>query len=390
MSIASLITRGIGPDSSIAAAVLRGFTPNPVSGSLLPLRGFGTNSTIAGILLRGFSTSAAPTQQQVVCTGTSWTGDSLQESVSPAVEAGDIFYADFFTTPGNYPVTVNGDGTVVVDAQGDKNRQYFMANIYDTSASALYGAFRVYINNGVPQVVNPVSNIRVLVNNPIFPVDFTPPDPTAKRFIADPNSDPISSSVQSGALQAGLTLSNNVLSGQPTASGDQMPVLRFVDPVGDYVDVPLAISVDPGAIMPSVIGSSLAAAQATIIGAGFSVFSQVDQQPDSATAGTVIAQSPAAGLRVFTDAQSTLTIASALPVIGGGPTGSFAAEDGPVEYYPIELAEQLRWLKNYATLRADAITEAATNGLWARRATVNNKLLIAIAQVPGHPKPVIP
>lgn len=390
MSIAALITRGVGPDSSIAAAVLRGFSTAPVNGSLLPLRGFGPGSSVSGILLRGFLPvpDVPATQQQAVCTSTSWTGDSLQEDCSPAVAVGDIFYTDFVTTPGGYPIQINGNGTVEIDARGDQTRQSFMANIYDTSLTAFYGAFRVYINNAIPQLLRQPDSIRVLINSPIPVIDFIPTDLSVDRYIVDANDDVVTSSVVDGSLQTGITLTNNKLSGTPTVASDNIVVLRFIDPATDFVDVPLDILVDAGATVPDVLGDTLASATNTIESASLTVFSQINYVDSVETPGTVIMQSLDPGIVTFTDTPIALTIAQA-PIVEPPPDegtgGTQAVEDGPIEFYPIELAEKLSWLKNYAQLRENAVAEADLTGGWARWSTLH-KLRVDVTAVPGYPR----
>lgn len=307
MTIASLITRGIGPDSSITAAVLRGFSTFQPMGNLLPVRGFGPASTIGGVLLRGF-TQIAATQQQVVCTTTSYTGLSLQDSQSPAVAVGDTFYADFVTTPGGYKVTVAGDGTVTVDGHFDGSRQTFNANIFSVSMGAFYGAFKVVVNNHGPQVNLQPADIKTLTGYPIS-LNFTPIDPNAPKYMLDQDGDPMTSSLLSGSLPSGMSFAGNVLSGTPLSAVNNPITLQFADAYGVTKNLTMNLLSDTGQTVPKMVGLTSDAANAALKALGLTldngsslIFS------NSAAAGIVISQSVDSGSVVFSGSSIVLTV----------------------------------------------------------------------------------
>lgn len=306
MSIAALVCRGIGPAGTPNALILGGLSPNPVAtGTGLVMGGLG--GTPSSLLLRGFI-STPPTQQQVVCTTTSWTGFSLQENQSPAVAVGDTFYLDFITTPSGYPASVDGAGNIAIDAHADLSRQYLNADIFSVSLARLYGAFRVYFNNHAPQLVTQPPNIKTLVNSAVS-LNFTTSDPNAVRYVIDQDGDPITSNIVTGALPAGLVLSGNTISGTPSAALTNDVTVRFSDALGATTDVTLNVLSDAGKVVPTAQGLGLNAAIAAVNAVGLAIDPVVNFQLSNVIpANTVISQSPAPGAVVFSDAQVTLFV----------------------------------------------------------------------------------
>lgn len=305
MTIASYLTRGIGPDGTPAGIILRGFTTSPTAG-LLVTRGFGTGATIAGTILRGF-TPVSSTQSATICTTTSWTGYSLQENQTPTTQVGDTFYADYVTTPGGYNVNVAGDGTVTIDTHGDTTRQQFQADIFSVSLGANIGAFTVYINNHAPQLNVQPADVRVLVNNAMTGINFTPTDPLAVAYVIDQDNDPITGQQISGSLPVGVTFAGNILAGTPTAAISNDVSFRFSDPVGEYCNVTINYLADIGTTVPNVVGlTSVEAANALtaatlLVGSGSS-----STYSATVPVGNIISQGTAAGSRTFTGSEVNL------------------------------------------------------------------------------------
>lgn len=74
----------------------------------------------------------------------------------------------------------------------------------------------------------------------------------------------------------------------------------------------------------------------------------------------------------------------------GEPTAP-AVDIGTPSFFPIELAEKLPWLDSDSCpdLTSNAVTEAATNGVWARRGALN-QLRVNPMAVPGCARPAVP
>lgn len=275
----------------------------------------GLGGSISEYLLDGLAPSGALTQSVTVCTTTSWTGYSLQENQTPAVSVGDSFYADLYTTPGHYAVTVAGDGTVTVDALGDTTRQRFNADIFSVALGAFYGSFTVYINNHGPQINVQPSDVAVLTNNAMSAINFTPTDPLAVNYVIDLDNDPITGAQISGGLPVGVTFAGNILSGTPTSAVSNNVTFRFTDTVGAYVDCTINYLSDVGAIVPNIVGRTAAEAAADLASVGLSVaLTSTSAYSPTVPAGNIISQGTAAGSRVFSGSQVN-TIVS----LGAGP-----------------------------------------------------------------------
>lgn len=300
MTVASVICEGFGPGASLSGVVLEGYSIGAPAAVAVGLITEGLGLGPSEMLIReGFSSfTGVPdppvtNKQYTNCTLTNWSGDSLQENQTPAVVVGDIFVTDIKTTPGNYPVTVNGDGTVVINALGDTTRQSFQADIFDASLSTDYGAFTVYINNHAPVVSVQPPDISIFLGNAIPTIAFTaPPSP----YVTDQDGDPLTSVLLSGSLPTGVTLANNVLSGIATSIVSNPIVIQFSDPIGATANLTMNLTVGSNATVPNVVGLQLSVAQADITAAGLT--SSFVPQGSTAPFGQIISQSPAAGTNV--------------------------------------------------------------------------------------------
>lgn len=59
------------------------------------------------------------------------------------------------------------------------------------------------------------------------------------------------------------------------------------------------------------------------------------------------------------------------------------------KWMPYKVAKDLKWLRNYAALRTDALTEAAASAVWAKRSFFGI-LRIDVRNVPSYPRPASP
>lgn len=306
------ITDGFGGDQY--EFITGGLDSAPVSGFFITN---GLGGSAFEYLMDGLSPSGALTQSVTTCTTTSWTGYSLQENQSPPVAVGDTFYADLVTSPGGYAITVNGDGTIVVDVRGDTTRQRFQADIYDQSLGAFYGSFTVFINNHAPQLNVQPANLLVLTGDTIAALDFTPTDPAATDYVIDQDAELITGVQISGSLPTGLSFAGNVLSGTPTSVVDTSVTFRFSDPAGEYVDVSMGIKTDPGAIVPNIVGLTQAEADANVSSVGLFLDTTTTDYSPGVPAGNVMAQDLNPGSRVFLSSTINATIS-----LGPLPSGA--------------------------------------------------------------------
>ncbi len=188
--------------------------------------GLGSFGNIATILGEGLSAYTGLPQpppagyQYTTCTSTSFTGASLEQGSSPAVAVGDVFIAQTRTTPSNYLVQVNGNGTFQVFAGGNGSRQSFLYSVYRVASNTIDGPARIWVNEIAP-VWNSGINLPTSQYSPILVgTAITPINLASAGYAASPLGDALVFSLATGSLPPGLTLSSaGVLSGTPTAVG---------------------------------------------------------------------------------------------------------------------------------------------------------------------------
>ena len=291
--------------------VRAGYFPPPIPVCSLATFGFGAGSSIASCVTGNYSVVAglpitpAAGKQYVRVAGLPWTGRSILEGATPPVENGDMIVCDLLSSPDQYPITMNADGTFVVAVNGNTARQSFASDVSDLSAHALYGQFTTWVNNRIPVQVSGINYPPMVLALPITALDLA-------AFIQDPEGDAIVFSIAPGSdpIPPGLAFSAGVISGTPTQAVTASMIFRATDITGDYLDVPLQLKVQIQ--VPSIIGLSQSAA-ASALGAVGLTLGTVTYVVAGGAAGIVVAQSPDVGAIV--DAGSSVSVSASLGIV---------------------------------------------------------------------------
>jgi hypothetical protein len=237
MSYAGLATRGYGSDSTIALVVRDGFPQPPQLSATLTTFGYGQVGSGISVLVRQFYSLATlvpyppPAGKQYVdVAGLPWPAGafSILDGASPPVENGDIIICDLVTTPGGYPVTMNGDGTFQIATASSTSREIIYADVFDRSLLSYYGGYTNWVNNHIPQSVG-LSSAFLQIGVP-FSLDLV-------NYVSDFENDPLVYAVQSGPLPLGLNLSGSLISGIPLSVAGKDVTFRITDATGDYFDL---------------------------------------------------------------------------------------------------------------------------------------------------------
>jgi hypothetical protein len=232
-----------------------------------------------------------PGFQSQACTTTSWTGDSLQQSSSPAVTTADTFYVPLVDNFG-YAVSVNGAGNVTIAANSDPRRQALQYYILRGATNTLDGPANVWFNEVSAQWAQgvTVTATQGAANQSINLASVT--------YAQSPSGDTLVFALASGALPPGSSLSTaGGLVLAFTTDGTYTFTINATDITGTANASPTCtIVIQAGAstgTVPNLEGLTSAVAQTDITTAGFPVGSITGAPSTEALEGLVINQSPA-------------------------------------------------------------------------------------------------
>lgn len=300
MSIPNVILDGYGPQASIAAVILDGFSIGsaPAVAPTILTEGLGFGGRPSSLCHMGYSCYLGLPEPPITgkqyqdINSLTYQGLSLLLGDSSAV-LHDVFVVDQVTQTTNYPIVVNTDGTGYVSANGDLTRQKFTADIFDVSMQANLGAFVVEINDNPPVLLNPLPSQFNYPLGGTVNLDFVNGTP---QYVLDPDGDQLTMTQTGGALPPGLTIAGTSLLGNVTAAGTYNFQLTFADPVGSALVVPVTFYVYGTITMPDLTGDTQTAAAAQLVGLGL-VFAGVKGGAFSNTIpiGNVAGQSVPAG-----------------------------------------------------------------------------------------------
>lgn len=285
MSIATQTYRGFGGSGGVDARVRRGFAaytglPQP------PITGY-QYETYAG----------------------SGAGLWLGSGSSPAVVVGDVFIAQLVTSPNGFQVQINSDGTIDIFAGGNTSRQELLYAIYRVAGNVIdpptfpSSTGIVWINE-----VGPVWNSALILPNftsgPIVVGTAITVTLQSSLYAVSPEGDPLTFSIASGSLPAGLSILSGQIVGTPTNAVTTFFTLSATDITGTSMVSPQgSISVQalpppPVQGMMSFVGLEYFQALVALRDNGFLATTpnevNVSQGPLT-QAGYVIAQSPSPG-----------------------------------------------------------------------------------------------
>lgn len=154
----------------------------------------------------GFFSGYANQGQGILYAGS---GFSLQQGASPAVQIGDTILASARTVPGNYTVTQNNDGTLIIASGGDTSRQSGTYILFRRITGTFDGPVPFYINEAAPVWGTGISLPNQSVGNGIASINLA-----ESPYATSPSGDTLSFAITSGALPAGLSLSSaGIISG---------------------------------------------------------------------------------------------------------------------------------------------------------------------------------
>ena len=249
MAYAGLATRGYSEashlDGSVALVVFAGMASTVAPNAALATGAYGIGTDIGWVVRRGYCAypglvEPIPANKQYKDVGgLPWVPPALSilQGASPPAVNGDVMVVDTFSSPGNYPITLDQDGTFIVAVNFDTARQSFVANRIIAATGVFDGEYTNWINNVPPSQPGLSNDIDVTIGTNFGPIDLN-------NLIRDIEGDPISYSVDSNAMPPGIQLSGSLVSGIPTAIGGFTPVFTATDITGDSsLLTPLFISV---------------------------------------------------------------------------------------------------------------------------------------------------
>ncbi|MEO1203193.1 MAG: PASTA domain-containing protein, partial [Pseudomonadota bacterium] len=234
-------------------------------------------------------------------------GVSTLETVSPPASDGDIAVADSVTRPGGYAVTFHTDGTFSYAANGDDSRQSILVAVYDVSAATLSPAATSAANNAGPTLIDAPIPVQLWRQGiAIDPLDFS-------ALVGDREGDVLSWALV--GAPAWMLLTDAVLSGTPDigVTSDNV-VLTATDSLGYSTDFTVDYSIADTAIVPDVVGTSLAAAIDALEAAGFDNIAFASTQTGAVAIGEVALQDPSATTVHSTDDPVLLTVKETIAV----------------------------------------------------------------------------
>lgn len=318
MTYASLSTEGYGHDGSITLVARQGYSTGSGTTAALSTGGYGIGGSIAAICRDGYcaypnlaATPPAGKQYKDVA-GLPWPvgSDSWLASASPAAVNGDIQIVDLVVSPDGDTLIPFGDGTFEALMNTDASRQSFMANLFRIGTRTADTATIQYFNNHKPQQTGSIPVQLLNVTVAMTPLDLSLYN---SDFEGDARTYSVSPASTNVLSDVGLALVGSVVSGTPPRVGNYSITFRVTDITGDYTDLAAVIfQVSmPGSFstVPSLLGLSQSAAVAALSAA--SLMAVITFQTSTSTPGTVLTQSPAAGLSVASGSSVAITIAAA-------------------------------------------------------------------------------
>lgn len=161
--------------------------------------------------------------------GTGSPCESFNTATNPDIAANDVLKAPATTNPSAFSLTIGTD--CQFSYSGDGSRQDALnIGVYDFSVQAFHADdIDFWSNNQAPIPPEPDSIVFYWMQGvPITPIDLTP-------YCTDPEGDTLTVTAVSG-LAAGLSITANVISGTPSASGISVLTLRCADITGASVE----------------------------------------------------------------------------------------------------------------------------------------------------------
>lgn len=282
MSVAAIVTRGLGSYARTESIAKRGFSnyvnlPEPPAS--------GTQYTLLD----------EP--------GGGWDSQSIPYGQTPAVVDNDILITPLLTS-GGYTVVPGADGILIIDTGGDSSRQLLVGvDIYDISLLALYGAVTFAINDLAPSVTPLADTIVLRQSQAMTAQDL------AGQF-AEPELDAITYAVTSGSPPTGTSVdAAGQWTGTPTTVSTGSFVLTGTDPYNATGTLTVTWAVVNQVAVPDVDDTGTAEGDAlAAIAALFLVGASTYQFSATVPAGEVISQSPAATTLVDPGSTVILTV----------------------------------------------------------------------------------
>lgn len=199
--------------------------------------------------------------QTVTLDTTTYSGDSIQQAVSPAAAVGDSYLIGNGVLPDGYQIIANQDGTFTVLTGGDTSREaawFFFrrlstGNLEGQSGPGDPNPGVIWLNEVAAVWLGGVILQRtqgLVVGQPITPIALVGNGTT--NFVSSPEGDALTITVASGALPPGLTIDSvSGIIGTPTATGTYNFTLSAVDSTGEPSISPASfLTIIPGVILP--------------------------------------------------------------------------------------------------------------------------------------------
>ena len=317
MSIASIVGRGFGAwESTENDIALRGFSIGAASAVARTLVTRGFLGEISSVVHRGYSAYVNLPEPPV--TGKQYEDVSalpalgvisVLQGESP-VSVGDVMVDDVVTSRQGYALSLNGDGTFIVDAGGDTTVQFFDADIFHVSGLALDGVYTVFVNDPGPQQVASIPAIYSPIGG-FISLDFF-----LDGYVSDPIGSGLTAVLMSGTLPTGVALTGTLLSGFATSTVNNTLTVQLTDAAGESVSVSVPVFVYALVTIPNVYDFTVSAANSALTALGLvPIFNGSTAYDNTVLVGDVLTQSPIAGSVV--NQGSTITLGLSL-----GPTQS--------------------------------------------------------------------
>jgi len=207
--------------------------------------------------------------------------DSLKTRFTSNAVDGDIYITSVWTS-GLYRLNLRQDGTYWYEAQGDKSRQFVLADL--RSSSGLNGEGTLAVNDDPPQPDTPDGT---LFSNGTFTIGQAL---NMQLRAKDLQNDTITFTVLGGGAPfPGITINSTtgLTTGTPTTYGNFGFTVRLADPYGRFSDSVEQVAVI--AILPDFRGQLVSQAQATLTTLG--VTSSSSAVSSSLPLNTIITQS---------------------------------------------------------------------------------------------------
>lgn len=237
MSIATLITGGLGTFANIATLVTGGLA----------------NYT-------GLPQPQPAGYQYQACTIAPYSGSgySLEQGSSPAVVVGDVFITQLVTSPSGFAVTIIGDGTLDIAAGGNTSRQEILYAIYRLASNTIDPSGfpsvtgKVWINEVAP-VWNAAVILPTFSSGPItVGATITPVVLQSSAYAVSPPGDTLVFTLASGALPTGLGIVSGQIIGAPSSVQNTFFTLAATDITGTQTISPqCSISVSSPYVPPN-------------------------------------------------------------------------------------------------------------------------------------------